>query len=192
MQPLPKTRDSQRAKVYSWENRLFWTHEELSFDECLALVSRVRIDYGAPMLRVLDGRARTSACYAPDRNAIVLPRQQRKTFVVLHELAHSLAGITVAWHGPEFMRIYLDLLERYLGKSMKDLRASCKVAHIKVARTEAVVRRLPRRSVGRVAEIDQRLAAIRLERRLLRDEETALLNERERVLAPAASPRAAA
>lgn len=47
-----------------------------------------------------------------DGEKIVLARNGRKASVVLHEVAHSLAGF-VAGHGPKFMRIYVDLLTRY-------------------------------------------------------------------------------
>jgi len=59
---------------------------------------------------------------------ISLPKWARRRSVVLHEVAHVIAG----WHyhehnhGPEFMAIFVDLLHTFLGATKSELRRTAK------------------------------------------------------------------
>lgn len=144
-----RLRDSQRAKVYAWENREFDATAELTdgddgcsiarivkppmltLDECRKMLVRISRDYDIVMIDIGDGRGRRKACYEvgfPD--TIKLPRWARKWWVVLHEAAHWIEWRMVkgktASHGREFVGIYMELLRRYGGQ---DLSAMCRSAN---------------------------------------------------------------
>jgi len=113
-------RDSQRSAVYTWERALpAWPGPPLSLFECQELVARVWHDHlEAPAPRLTDGRSRRTACYVYEDHEIRLPRWSRTVMVVLHEAAHAILWSsipTAAGHGPEYARLYLDMLERYAG-----------------------------------------------------------------------------
>lgn len=115
---MQRPRDGQRKALYTWERSLpGWPGAPLSLRECQALVEMVWRERttGAPPL-VRDGRGRRHACYAPAPHDIRLPRWSRRSMIVLHEVAHALLGarIELAWHGPEFAALYLELLGRHL------------------------------------------------------------------------------
>lgn len=114
-----KLRDSQRSAVYKWESSLPEYRESqrtvLSLSKCEALVEKAFSDF-APNLEspcVTDGRGRSSACYSRWLHAIKLPRWSRFQVVVLHETAHALCP-PKTWHRPQFVSVYLDLLDAYL------------------------------------------------------------------------------
>jgi len=87
-------RDSQRSAVYTWERALpAWPGAPLSLFECQELVARVWHDHlEAPPPSVTDGRSRRTAC----------------AHAILWAVLPGTAG-----HGPEYARLYLDMLERY-------------------------------------------------------------------------------
>lgn len=132
---------------------------EMSLDECSALIAKIWAAYRPAHLlpRVTPGhmaRQATGDCYRID-----LPRWARQPLVVIHETAHSLQPIiqlqrvardgahlpggTVlaasAWHGPEFVRLYIELLVRYYApaRGMRgELLRSARAARIKVGRLQ--------------------------------------------------------
>ena len=111
-------RDSQRSAVYAWERALpAWPGAALTLVECQEMVSRVWHDHlEASSPRVTDGRSRRTACYVYEDHEIRLPRWSRTAMVVLHEAAHAILWAVLpetAGHGPEYARLYLDMLERY-------------------------------------------------------------------------------
>lgn len=135
---MARAHDSQRAKVYNWERahvpgwqpaRWCRIDDELSLEDCTALVIQIWKDYhpGQMPPRVTPGHMarRATGC----RERINLPCWARQMPVVLHETAHSLQPmvqrkdaaddpmggrlVSVAWHGPEFVRLYIELLVRY-------------------------------------------------------------------------------
>lgn len=123
-------RDSQKSKLYAWENRecdaLRYDHKHecvptMEISEIKKLVTRVARDYGLShrKVRVKDGRGRRAACYSANERAIKLPRWARREVVVLHELAHWLVQVmlyrqaSIASHGKEFTGIFMELLRRY-------------------------------------------------------------------------------
>ena len=123
--------------------------DEMSLDECVVLITKVWKAY------------HPAACYVPkvtpghlarramgSRERINLPRWSRQSTIVLHETAHSLQLptqwvegapdehlVAVAWHGPEFMRLFIELLVRYHApvRGMRgELLRSAREAKIKV------------------------------------------------------------
>jgi len=139
-----RARDSQRSRVYRWEanalDRLCGsTVETLDLQACAAVMERAWRDYWPgcpPQLR--DGRGcRIARGGSLD---IVLPRWARTERVVLHETTHALIdraySRTCAAHGPEFVRLYVDLLAtyHYPRVSKAALRTSARLAGLRVAR----------------------------------------------------------
>jgi putative metallohydrolase (TIGR04338 family) len=81
-----------------------------------------------------DGRGTRKGLSRTGQNRITLPRQMRRVWVILHELAHqatdSIYGHDgAASHGPEFARVYLMLLRHYLGPAGEERLRLALVAH---------------------------------------------------------------
>jgi hypothetical protein len=118
--------------VYRWEQSVIRPEDKvyLSREECRALVERVFSDYnyyGFEPDVIFRGTSRTRA--TGSRNRISLPPWAMRVSVVLHEVAHALGDRRLvsahAWHGPEFVRLYCELLSRYseFGHAASGLRA---------------------------------------------------------------------
>jgi hypothetical protein len=149
-----RTRDSQRSKVYAWERTSSGDEDpgEMSLQECAEMIRRTRSWYGLSTLpHVKDGRG-TRLAWGNDRT-INLPRWARRPRFVLHEAAHSVIenfsaraprgesnarSARPAWHGPEFMTVYVDILERAQIGRGADLRRSARTAGVKLARRQTV------------------------------------------------------
>lgn len=86
---------------------------EMTLAACEKLIARVWKAYhpGATPPRVTPGHMARRAMGS--RMRIDLPKWSRQQVVVLHETAHSLAQGWEAWHGPEFVRLYVELLTRW-------------------------------------------------------------------------------
>lgn len=119
-----RTRDSQRSKLYAWENATFVGKygEVLTLDECRVLAYEAINRYGfTHQPAVKDGRGRRSA--GANGHEIDLPKWARNRFVVLHEVAHTLTTLlenrhgvprgSWAAHGAEYTRIFVSLLDAY-------------------------------------------------------------------------------
>ncbi len=119
--------------------------------DCQAFVDRVvgsrwwrarQGDRGIGHVTVRDGRGRSrTACadyFVGTGRVIKLPLWGRTRPVILHELAHHLAGLE-AKHGPDFARAYLDLVRRWIGRdAAARLRAEYRAGRVKVSRTVGV------------------------------------------------------
>ena len=69
-------------------------------------------------IRVADGRRRSSACAMETWEGweIRAPRWSRSEQTALHEIAHCVHGTSRGGdHGPEFAKVYLDLVRHMLG-----------------------------------------------------------------------------
>lgn len=95
---------------------------------------------GVASIEVRDGRGRRSANGSYDgwRRAgrVKMPRWSRYEAVLLHEVAHcattSKYGRSVASHGPEYAKIFIELVQWRMGKEEADkLRASFKKHRVK-------------------------------------------------------------
>ena len=164
---MSPARDTQRSAVYAWERALpEWPGEELTLAGCQELVRRVwgaHLRSDAPL--VTDGRARRRACYAPHNHQIRLPRWSRTSLVVLHETAHAIlyaseAANAHAHHGPEFARLYLNLLYHYGGVDLSRARSAAvhlRPRRVYFARLDDVLALLPEeeRQVAAVADETQ-------------------------------------
>jgi hypothetical protein len=118
-------RDSQRAKLYAWERKAvvgYLTSPELTLDECRALVEEAYRRFGLTLYPRVIAPDHGGRRYARGgASTVLLPRWARRVAVVLHEAAHGITerlaqrhGIPdPAAHGPEFVRVFVSLLEAW-------------------------------------------------------------------------------
>lgn len=124
----------QSEQVYAWEIATFPQRDicVLTLEECRALIAKIwtqTLNMQADIPPVSDGRG---SPYARVYNEIVhLPRWSRNRIIVIHEVAHCIAGMIdderSAAHDGLYMQIYLTLLSLegdykydWLLKSAKD------------------------------------------------------------------------
>jgi hypothetical protein len=145
-----RTGDGGETTFYRQRIRI---DEEMTLDECSALIERVWAAYRPNVTRLPTVTPGHNARRATGwRDRIDLPRWARQPAVILHEVAHSLQPpvrwvegepgehlVPVAWHGPEFVRLYIELLVRYHvpARAMRgELLRSARVARIRVGRLQ--------------------------------------------------------
>lgn len=125
-----RPRDFQRDKVYKATHALphgqhFETIAEVKvyLDNIVALdwlqdlYGRTHAGYAMPEITLRDGRGRRKAGAGwdwQDQYFISLPRWARYEAMILHELAHILAPRQAAWHGEEFVGIFLALVDHIM------------------------------------------------------------------------------
>jgi hypothetical protein len=157
-----RLRDFQRSRLYRWENEhvLPLDRQPIPLDACRALVAAVfvrRLGPDAAPPLVEDGRGRRHA--AGSRDVIKLPRWARTRPVVLHECAHGLA---TDGHGPDFVRVYVELLVEFSGFDRATLEAGLSAAGLQVTPAGQPLcqpaPRQPRVAIGR--DLGARLMAI--------------------------------
>lgn len=113
---LPRPRDTQRQRVYTWEDKdlCALTDRLLTLEEgralCVAAWRIYRREWLAPTF--INGRVTgRGSCYR-----VTVPSAIRTPHIVLHETAHAILHSyphLTAWHGPEFVRLLIDLLARF-------------------------------------------------------------------------------
>lgn len=132
------SRDSQRKKVYRWENADVHrpSRNGLAAGEVQQLVDEMSDGWGVPRIKTRVDPRRTSTSATGWERMIFWNRPGRR--VVVHEAAHHvvnrLAGAVhaVPSHGAEFMGVYLQSLERWCGLDREGLAASARRAGVKV------------------------------------------------------------
>lgn len=167
-------RDTQKQRVYDWERLLPDHAQELPLDEVRQLVAEVFRLYGDTSPPVVkDGRrtrvARGGVSY------LNLPKWARTPRTILHECAHSLQlrrTSRYAFHGPEFVAIFLDLYDRFIDSGLKRSAlsrlaraAGVRVKHGEIAPKPKVLMRVTSyrvtRGHGRVPLVPETIAARR-------------------------------
>ncbi len=131
--------DHQRSRVYAWEDRVVAPHDptQLGFDAAQGMVDAIWSDWGLrypPKVERLPRQARRRLADA-SRLTLRLP-DRLPSWCLLHELAHAMTTTHDGrsdGHGPIFMGVYLQLLERYLRLDPAPLRRSLAEAGIAVA-----------------------------------------------------------
>lgn len=114
-------RDSQRKKVYRWENDMAggirYLTERLSKEETLAFVNEIYETIGVPEKArpTIWLRRGNTAYYWFQRHILKLPVWARNRFTIIHEIAHNVMdwayGVNeLATHGAHFVKTYLELL----------------------------------------------------------------------------------
>jgi hypothetical protein len=132
-------RDTQRSRVYDWENRVVVPHDRsrVPIAAAQAMVDAIWTEMGLlypPRVEPLPSVARRRLADA-DRLTIRL-QALVPSWCLLHELAHAMTSDHDGrsdGHGPLFMAIYVQLLCRYMRLDEADLRTSAAASGIRVA-----------------------------------------------------------
>lgn len=115
-----KAHDYQREKVYAWENEVVGPRDPfppVAFDNAQTIVSAIWMAkglIGPPRVEPLPTQTR-KAMAKGSRVQILLPPSVPH-WVLIHEIAHAMTSTieTSALHGPDFVGVYMDLLETFL------------------------------------------------------------------------------
>ena len=147
---MSKIRDTQRKKVYKagWDTRKGMEFEDLS--ACQVYVDKVVNSRWwtrrYPHCRnVIVSPKRGGTAYGmppqtwarPVTGEILLPPWAMNERVIIHELSHCAAPMTIAWHGREYCAIFLEMITRWMGKEAgTELRNGFKKYKAKYRRTK--------------------------------------------------------
>lgn len=112
--------DRQRARVYAWEDAVVTPADRsvVPFSLAQGMVDAIWSELGLrfpPKVEVLPRQARRLKADG-SRLRLRLP-EAIPSWLLLHELAHALSSTADGasdGHGPDFMGLYVQLLERYL------------------------------------------------------------------------------
>jgi hypothetical protein len=113
-------RDSQRSRVYAWENRVIAPCDPsfVSFPAAQGMVNAIWSEMGLlypPKVEPLPKQAKATVATAT-RLCIRLP-ERLPSWCLLHEIAHAMTtthdGLSDG-HGTKFVGFYMQLLVRYL------------------------------------------------------------------------------
>lgn len=137
--------DFQKSRVYSWERRHVGPSDlkVVPFANIQAVVNHVWAGEGLlypPKVREM-AKQMTTAAGTGSRLSLHFPEYGAKTWVILHELAHSLTmgigdvsddpgGHVSSPHGPEFVWIYMKLLEKYMKMNLLVLMHTAKLSNV--------------------------------------------------------------
>lgn len=139
-------RDTQKQRVYDWENALFNRLEEsnpelsveLPLEVCQSFVNKICAAYGvaAPVCVLHRLKYGNTAHYTHWKRRITLPDNwARCARIVAHETAHcitdSLFGYASESHGAEFVRVFSDIISKFLGIDAVYVDRFVRVAHLK-------------------------------------------------------------
>lgn len=133
-------RDTQRARLYAWEDRFVapFGGALIDFSRAQGMVDAIWSDLGLhhpPKVEPLPPQARRRLADA-DRMRLRLP-DSVPDWVLLHELAHALSsthdGVSDG-HGPRFLGLYAQLLVRYLRIPEESLLSSLEITGLRFER----------------------------------------------------------
>jgi len=135
---VKRLRDSQRQRLYAWEDRVVAPHggAPLPFAVAQGMVDAIWAELGLrypPRVEPLPVQA-TRRMADANRLRLRLPAEF-PPWVLLHELAHALSSTQDGasdGHGPVFTGLYVQLLERYLRLPADRLAASLAEAGLRV------------------------------------------------------------
>jgi hypothetical protein len=134
-------RDSQQARVYLWEDGFRSFIERTTTRKDIRwLIRKACALYGvdAPSVqfrsRASGKRMRLSSDYDPSQHAITIGIKDCNHAIAMHEAAHAITDDLhegVEDHGPEFLGVYLDLLEWANVAPRSALHASAKASGLR-------------------------------------------------------------
>jgi hypothetical protein len=136
-----KERDSQRSKVYKWERKHFYKPTEcvMNILSCLELIREISEYYEIPMPILKDDLRANHPYFKASNNTINIPFNMRKKWVIIHEISHAINkhinGSSMPSHGPEFVAIYMDVLNKFHDINHDELRKLAYNDKIKFAST---------------------------------------------------------
>jgi hypothetical protein len=132
------SRDSQRSRLYAWEDRTIGQRDrtQVGFAAAQGMVDAIWAEQGLaypPKVEKLPRQARAVLADA-SRLRLRLP-ENFPSWWLLHELAHAMTSTHDGQsdqHGPLFVGVYLQLLTRYLRLPQRELLHSLHAAGIRV------------------------------------------------------------
>jgi len=84
-------------------------------------------------MRAQDGRGQIHSAANAGHRTVSVKRAYRCRWIVLHEVAHVLTPAGCQKHGPEYVKIYLQLVRHYLGRAAwRALYDQCKLHRVKM------------------------------------------------------------
>jgi hypothetical protein len=113
--------DFQKSKVYAWENQHVApkSREHVPYEKLQMRVDAIWMMAGLlyPPSVIPMPKQNRRAWAKANRNTIWAPEKGLPEWVVLHEVAHSLAGTfdgDTDAHGPNYLWLYMTLLDRHM------------------------------------------------------------------------------
>ena len=130
-------RDSQRSRVYAWENEVVAPFDPtfLPFAAAQGMVDAIWSDFELrypPMVERLPTQA-TATVASANRLSIFLS-EQTPAWCLLHEIAHAMTSTADGYsdgHGTTFVGMYAQLIIKYLRRKPDELSLSLKKFGIK-------------------------------------------------------------
>jgi len=129
-----RPRDSQRSKVYAAENSVFQFGQTIANSDLQRRAEEIldrrpiRARWGQRTVYVELGRSRGYA----QGSRITLGVDCRNDWVLTHEIAHTLTPRQYAAHGPEYVGVFLFVVETVMGKDKAtELRAAFKARRVR-------------------------------------------------------------
>lgn len=122
---MARTKDYQRQDVYRFEGKVFLEQnpEKLTKSAAVELMHRICLEWGVPPTHIQSLRKDatiTLGKYIPRRRTHPVVKLKPRYYykhVLIHELAHHVMHCRfsgVEAHGPEFLRMYAEMLSLYL------------------------------------------------------------------------------
>jgi hypothetical protein len=116
-------RDYQRKAVYAWERKAVapFGGPPISFENAQMAVDGIWLAMGLKFPpKVKRKEQHNVRVWAKaNREQVWLPPEGVPTWVIIHELAHSMTfnvdGCEDSHHGPDFVGIYIKMLDKFLG-----------------------------------------------------------------------------
>jgi hypothetical protein len=139
-------RDSQRSKVYAWEQVHVAPHDQrvVPFDWIKSIVDYVWEKEGLKHPPLVEPMPVQKHALGDASRTTVRFVKETRTWIILHELAHSMSSTVenveinqrfegkTNVHGAIFMGIYIQLLTRYLNLNFGSLVSSAEAMGLRV------------------------------------------------------------
>lgn len=129
---------SQRTRVYAWEDKVVAStdHSIIPFSAAQGMVDAIWSELGLHYPPKVERLPRQSRRLIADGSRLRLRLPDTSpSWLLLHELAHALSsaqdGVSDG-HGPDFMGLYVQLLDRYLRLPAAELILSATTAGIAI------------------------------------------------------------
>jgi hypothetical protein len=115
-----KHRDYQKSRLYAWENKVVGPRcpRIIKFRDAQAFVDGIFICeglVGAPRVALMPKQA--TRIWATGSRGELRIRPETPAWVIVHELAHAMTmshDESVEGHGPDYVGVYIKLLDKYL------------------------------------------------------------------------------
>jgi hypothetical protein len=136
---MARPRDSQRQKFFDWRGTVLRDHLDArnvrwTIDEAEDITKKMMLRYGLTPIPV-QRRGNPNYYSSGFQPFIGVDNRQLESINFLTLLAYAIHDKRghFAWHGPEFMRIYLELISDTLNVPLSEVRSLATAAKLRVA-----------------------------------------------------------